>query len=128
MKDFEEALALVLEGIEPLETETVALVDAERRVIAAEAHAAIDLPPFDRTAMDGFAVRAADVTEGAVLQVIGDLAAGGELLTVGPAEAARISTGAEIPPGADAVLRVEDAEVSDGRVTARAGVRAGLHI
>ena len=128
MKDFEEALALVLAGIEPLEAETVPLPQAERRVIATEAVAAIDLPPFDRTAMDGFAVRAADVTQGAVLRVIGDLAAGGESLVVGPAEAARISTGAAIPEGADAVLKVEDTEVSDGSVTALADVRVGLHI
>ena len=123
MKDFEEALALVLEGIEPLEAETVPLPAAERRVIAAEARAAIDLPPFDRTAMDGFAVRAADVTQGAVLKVIGDLAAGGETLRVAPGEAARISTGAEIPEGADAILKVEDTEVSNGSVTALADGR-----
>src|SRR4051794_37765556 len=128
MKDFEEALALVLEGIEPLETETVPLPDAERRVIAAEAHAAIDLPPFDRTAMDGFAVRAADVTRGAVLKVIGDLATGGQTLTVAPGQAARISTGAEIPAGADWVLKVEDTEVANGSVTALADVAVGLHI
>ena len=96
--------------------------------MAAEAHAAIDLPPFDRTAMDGFAVRAADVTQGAVLKVVGDLAAGGETLTVGAGEAARISTGAAIPEGADSILKVEDTEVRDGTVTARADVRIGLHI
>ena len=128
MKDFDEALALVLEGIEPLPTETVALPQAQQRVIAAPARAAIDLPPFDRTAMDGFAVRAADTTEGATLRVIGDLAAGGETLTVEPGTAARISTGAEIPQGADAVLKVEDAEVSNGSVTARATVAPGLHV
>src|SRR5829696_356041 len=128
MKDLSEALALVLEHIEPLETETVALPDARGRVIAADAHAAIDLPPFDRTAMDGFAVRAADVHDGASLRVIGDLAAGGETLTIGPGAAARISTGAAIPEGADAILRVEDALVSGDTVIAHAGVAPGLHI
>ena len=128
MKDFEEALALILAGIEPLEAETVALPEAERRVIAAEAHAAIDLPPFDRTAMDGFAVRAADVSPGAVLRVIGDLAAGGATLRVAQGEAARISTGAAIPEGADSILKIEDAEVSNGSVTARADVALGLHV
>jgi len=128
MKDFDEALALILEGIAPLEAETVPLPAAERRVIAAAAHATIDLPPFDRTAMDGFAVRAADVAPGAVLRVVGDLAAGGETLSVGAGQAARISTGAEIPPGADAVLRVEDAEVSGDMVTAQASVRVGQHV
>ena len=128
MKDYAEALALVLDGIEPLEPETVPLPAAEGRVVAAEAHAAIDLPPFDRTAMDGFAVRAQDVHDGAVLQVIGDLAAGGDTLTVAPGTAARISTGAAIPEGADAILKVEDTTVEGDRVTAHASVREGLHI
>ncbi|HET6551598.1 MAG TPA: gephyrin-like molybdotransferase Glp [Solirubrobacter sp.] len=128
MIDLDEALASVLDGIEPLGGERVPLAEAQGRVIVAEARAAIDLPPFDRTAMDGFAVRAADVAAGARLRVVGDLAAGGATLTVEPGAAARISTGAAIPDGADAVLRVEDAEVGDGTVTAAAAVSPGLHI
>ena len=61
MKDFSEALALVLDGLAPLESERVSLNAAVGRVLAADARAVIDLPPFDRTAMDGYAVRAADV-------------------------------------------------------------------
>jgi molybdopterin molybdotransferase len=128
MKDFDEALALVLDGIEALASETVALPGAVGRVLAAEARAAIDLPPFDRTAMDGFAVRSADVAPGTELRVLGDLAAGGGTLTLEPGTAARISTGAAIPPGADSILRVEDAEVRDGTVVAAVAVRAGLHV
>ncbi len=128
MKDLEEALALVLDGLEPLESERVTLAATAGRALVSDARAAIDLPPFDRTAMDGFAVRAADVAPGASLRVIGDLAAGGSSLTVEPGTAARISTGAAIPPGADAVLRVEDAEVRDGVVVAQAGVKPGLHV
>ncbi len=128
MKDLAEALALVLEGIEPLETESIPLTKARGRVIASEAHAAIDLPPFDRTAMDGFAVRAEDVEPGAKLRVIGDLAAGGDTLVVEPGTAARISTGAAIPEGADAILKVEDTEVRNGTVIAGAAVPEGLHI
>jgi molybdopterin molybdotransferase len=128
MKDFDEALALVLEGIEALASEPVALPEAVGRVMAAEAHAGIDLPPFDRTAMDGFAVRSADVSPGAELRVIGDLAAGGGTVTLEAGTAARISTGAAIPPGADSILRVEDAEVRDGTVVAAVAVRPGLHI
>ena len=121
MKDLDEALALVLEGIEPLETESIPLTEARGRVIAVRgARAVIDLPPFDRTAMDGFAVRAADVAPGAELRVIGDLAAGGATLAVEPGTAARISTGAAIPEGADAVLPIEDAEVRNGIVIADA--------
>ena len=77
MKDFDEALALVLDGLAPLASERVSLHEAVGRVLAAEARAAIDLPPFDRTAMDGYAVRAADVAPARELRVIGDLAAGG---------------------------------------------------
>ena len=98
-------------------------------MLASEARAVIDLPPFDRTAMDGYAVRAADVSPGAELRVLGDLAAGGaEGIALGPGTAARISTGAAIPPGADAVLRVEDTEVDGDTVTATAGVAEGQHI
>src|SRR3954449_1117981 len=62
MKDFDEALALVLDGLPPLEAEQVPLTAAVGRVLAGEARAVIDLPPFDRTAMDGYAVRAEDVS------------------------------------------------------------------
>jgi molybdopterin molybdotransferase len=129
MKDYLEALALVLDGLAPLESETVALTEAVGRVLAADARAVIDLPPFDRTAMDGFAVRAEDVSPGAALRVLGDLAAGGdEDIRLGPGTAARISTGAAIPPGADAILRVEDTEGGEGVVVATAGVEPGQHI
>jgi molybdopterin molybdotransferase len=88
----------------------------------------VDLPPFDRSAMDGFAVRAADV-RGEALEVLGDAAAGGAGgLAVGQGTAVRISTGAPIPDGADAILRIEDAQVANGSVTPTAGVSAGLHV
>jgi len=129
MKDFDEALALVLDGLEPLSSEHVSINDAVGRVLAADARAVIDLPPFDRTAMDGYAVRAADVAPGASLRVLGDLAAGGaEGITLEPGTAARISTGAAIPPGADAVLRVEDTQAGEGVVVATATVAEGQHI
>ncbi len=129
MKDFDEALALVLDGLAPLASEEVHLSAAVGRVLAAEARAVIDLPPFDRTAMDGYAVRAADVAPGAELRVLGDLAAGGaEGITLEPGTAARISTGAAIPPGADAVLKVEDTERRGDVVVATATVAEGQHI
>ena len=120
MKDFDEALALVLDGHRAAgDRDRPAARRPSAACIAAEAHAAIDLPPFDRTAMDGFAVRAADVAPGAELRVIGDLAAGGDDASrVEPGTAARISTGAAIPEGADAVLKVEDTEVRRRRVIA----------
>ncbi len=128
MKDFDEALALVLDGLDPLAAESAHLTAAVGRVLAAEARSVIDLPPFDRTAMDGYAVRAADVAPGAELRVIGDLAAGGDTLTLEPGTAARISTGAAIPAGADAVLKVEDTETRGDTVVATASVSPGLHI
>jgi molybdopterin molybdotransferase len=127
MKDLSEALALVLDGIEPLPAERVALVEGAGRVLAADARAVVDLPPFDRTAMDGYALRAAD--SGAPLRVAGDLAAGDAGETpLEPGTAVRISTGAPLPPGADAILRVEDATVSNGSVTAAAPIAPGLHV
>jgi molybdopterin molybdotransferase len=128
MKDLAEALELVLADIAPLEGEAAPLAEAAGRVAREPARAAVDLPPFDRTAMDGFAVRAEDARDGAELRVIGDLAAGGETLAIAPGTAARISTGAAIPEGADAILRSEDAEERDGTVVARADVPPGLHV
>ncbi len=127
MKDLDEALAAVLDGLEPLESEPVALAEAAGRVLAADARAVIDLPPFDRSAMDGFALRAAE--SGGSLRLAGDIAAGDagdEALE--PGTAVRISTGAALPPGADAILRVEDASEADGYVTASAPVPHGLHV
>ena len=129
MKDLEEALALVLDGLAPLTSESVFLNEAVGRVLAAEARAVIDLPPFDRTAMDGYAVRAADVAPGAELRVLGDLAAGGaEGITLEAGPAARISTGAAIPPGAAAVLPVEATVLRGDVVGATATVAPGQHI
>jgi molybdopterin molybdotransferase len=129
MKDLAQALALVLDGLEPLPGERVAVEHAYGRVAAAPVGSAVDLPPFDRSAMDGFAVRAADVAAGTPLRVLGDAAAGGEQgAAVGAGTAVRISTGAAIPAGADAVLRVEDAETHDGVVVPTADVAVGLHV
>ena len=77
LRSIEEASGLVLEGIEPLEGERVPIADAAGRVLTEDARAAVDLPPFDRSAMDGFAVRASDVQPGAALRIAGDVAAGG---------------------------------------------------
>ncbi len=129
MKDLAEALALVLDGIEPLEAELAPIGAAAGRVAAAEACSVVDLPPFDRSAMDGFAVRAADVAAGESLRVLGDAAAGGAAVAaVEAGTAVRISTGAAIPAGADAILRVEDADAQNGAVRATAAVDAGAHV
>ncbi len=102
----DEALALVLGRARPLPLEDVPIRAAAGRVLGEPGLAAVDLPPFDSSAMDGFAVRAAD-TPGS-LTVIGHSAAGRpERRPVAPGEAVTISTGAVVPAGADAVVPVE---------------------
>jgi molybdopterin molybdotransferase len=104
----DEALALVLARVTALASEEVATVAAAGRVLAEDALAVTDLPPFASSAMDGYAVRAAD-TPGP-LRVVGHAAAGRpELRAVGAGEAVEISTGAVVPEGADAVVPVERA-------------------
>jgi molybdopterin molybdotransferase len=129
MTSVDAALALVLDGIEPLGAEEVAIADALGRVALEPVRSAVDLPPFDRSAMDGYAVRAADTAPGVGLRLAGGVAAGevpSEALE--PGTAARISTGAAIPPGADAVLQSEHAEERDGTVTPDRAVEVGRHV
>jgi len=130
VRDLADALALVLGGVEPLAAERVSLEDAAGRVAAGEGRSLVDLPPFDRSAMDGFAVRAQDVAVGRPLALAGDVAAGADVRAreLAPGSALRISTGAAIPAGADAVLQVEHAEAVDGRVTPTRAVERGLHV
>ena len=109
MLDFEEALARLLAGAQPLrETEVVPTQAAAGRVLAQGLRSAIDVPPLDNTSMDGYALRCADVpAAGAQLKVAQRIPAGsvGQLLT--PGTAARIFTGAPLPAGADAVVMQE---------------------
>ncbi|MFI8104072.1 gephyrin-like molybdotransferase Glp [Streptomyces sp. NPDC086023] len=109
----DEHLADVLAAVRPLEPIELQLLDAQGCVLVEDVTVPVALPPFDNSSMDGYAVRVADVSGAgeeypAVLTVIGDVAAGsGELPTVGPGQAARIMTGAPLPPGAEAVVPVE---------------------
>ncbi|HXK15957.1 MAG TPA: gephyrin-like molybdotransferase Glp [Gaiellaceae bacterium] len=119
----DEALALVLEWVQPLEGEDVPVARAAGRVVAEPALAVTDLPPFDSSAMDGYAVRAAD-TPGS-LTVVGHSAAGKpESRELGAGEAIVISTGAVVPAGADAVVPVER---TSGEVEVE-GVRPGENV
>lgn len=112
--DVEHARRLVLQSTPLLGSERVRLADALDRVLTDDAHAAEEVPAFDNSAMDGFAVRSAD-THGAspacpvTLRIVGEARAGAPSgTTVSRGEAVRISTGAMLPAGADAVVRVED--------------------
>jgi molybdenum cofactor synthesis domain-containing protein len=106
----DQALEIVLSKIGPIGTEEVELDGALGRVLAQDVKADVDLPPFDRARMDGFAVRSADVATAPVrLRVIGEIAAGSSFEgEVGPGEAVKIFTGAPMPAGADAVQMVEE--------------------
>ena len=127
-----EARQHVLERVGRLEAVSVPLADAAGLVLAADVVAAEQVPPFANTAMDGFAVRAAD-TDGApvTLEMIGTIAAGATLDgEVGPGQAARIMTGAPMPAGADAVVMVEKTELDDanGTVAIEITVPEGNHV
>jgi molybdopterin molybdotransferase len=119
----EEALARVLTGLTPLEAERVAIEDAQGRVLAEDLPARVTQPPFDASAMDGYAVRAADVASlPAKLRLLGVAAAGaGYKGRVGVGEAVRIFTGAPVPDGADTVVIQENTEEAAGVVTIKDG-------
>ena len=101
--------------------ETVSTFEADGRVLAQDVVSALQVPPQDNSSMDGYAVRGADVSQpDAVLRVTQRIPAGATGQPLGPGEAARIFTGAPIPPGSDAVLMQEDCEVlDDGQVRCR---------
>ncbi|HZO34233.1 MAG TPA: gephyrin-like molybdotransferase Glp [Gaiellaceae bacterium] len=102
----DEALELVLARIVALDTEVVPIADASGRVLAETVRATVDLPPFDSSAMDGYAVRAAD-TPGRLALVEASAAGAPSTATLAAGQAAPISTGAVVPAGADAVVPVE---------------------
>jgi len=109
-----EARERILSHLRPVTNETLPLVECANRVLAQDIAAANDLPLFDNSSMDGFAVRAADVVNAAAvsprgLRVVADLPAGSlPTVSLAQGEAARIMTGAQLPEGADAVVPVEE--------------------
>src|SRR5690606_28529105 len=127
-----DALDRLLADAAPVvRTERIALADAEGRILAEDLAARLTQPPFDNSAMDGYAVRHADIAEsGSVLRVAGQAAAGHFFEgTAGPGEAVRIFTGAPLPAFADTVLLQEDAErLEDGRIRTTFVTAKGRHI
>ena len=134
MLSVEEALERILSAFRPLEPERVPILEALGRVLAEDIYADEDIPPRANSSMDGYAVLSAD-TAGASrgvpvrLRVVGELAAGYVTDTeVTPGTAIRIMTGAPIPPGADAVVRVEDTEAEGEWVDVFAGAEVGQYV
>ncbi|MCC6642321.1 MAG: molybdopterin molybdotransferase MoeA, partial [Deltaproteobacteria bacterium] len=126
-----DALRTVLAAAQPMPPERVPIEAASGRVLAEEVLSSVTLPPADCSAMDGYAVRAADL-EGAsaalprALEVRFEVAAGAAPPgAIGPGEAARIFTGAPLPPGADAVVRQEETSREGDRVLVRVAAAAG---
>jgi molybdopterin molybdotransferase len=124
--DADEAAALVLERTPVLGVERVALSDAFGRVLAEDLVADAALPAFPASAVDGYAIHAAD--GGKTLRVVGESAAGRPFQgRVAPGTAARILTGGVVPDGADSVVMVEDVRLSGDQVTVPASLTAGTN-
>src|ERR1700759_4874970 len=125
-----DALARFLDGVEPLPSIDAPLPEADGRVLAADVAALRTQPPADMSAMDGYAVRAADVASVPVtLKIAGEVAAGrpysGELR---PGEVARIFTGGVVPPGADTIVIQENTSRDGERVIVNQAEKPGRHI
>lgn len=126
----DEALARILEGVAPTAPETVDLIAAAGRVLAEDVVATLTQPPFDGSAMDGYAVVSADVANvPATLTVVGEAQAGRGLHgTLEAGQAARIFTGAPIPAGADTVVIQENTERDGDKVVVREPAKAGANV
>ena len=123
----EEAQRLILERVRPLSPETVALERASGRVLAAAAVARVDLPPFASSAMDGFAVRSADVP--GTLPVVARIAAGRPATqALAPGQAMAIATGGAVPSGADAVVPIENVVEQDNTIDVSDRIESGRHV
>ncbi|WP_333683323.1 molybdopterin molybdotransferase MoeA [Pontibaca methylaminivorans] len=118
MISVEEARALLFDLVAPLPAETVPLIEASGRVLARDLRANRAQPPFDASAMDGYAIRADEAVRGAMFKVIGESAAGhGFSGPVGAGQAVRIFTGAPLPAGAGFVVIQEDTQQSGDVMT-----------
>ncbi len=129
-----QARERILDQIAALDTEPVPLTEALGRVLAAQIRSERDVPPFANSAMDGYAIQASDVTQASAahpvrLRVVGEIRAGAAPpAAVQPQTALRIMTGAMIPDGSDAVVRVEDTSEHDGTIEVRVPVAPGTSL
>ncbi|OGR66877.1 MAG: hypothetical protein A2081_03135 [Elusimicrobia bacterium GWC2_61_19] len=129
MTGFEEAIKIVLKTARPLPPVRTRIEHAVGRVLLEDIRSGLDMPPFDKSAVDGYAVRAADLAKNRRLRCLGLIQAGrafkGELR---PGECVKIMTGAPVPAGADAVVMVEVTAESDGLVEFKEGIKKGANI
>lgn len=117
LPSYDEALARILPHAPPLGEEAVALTSARGRVLRREVAADRDQPPFDRAAMDGFAVRSVEIVAGKIFSIRGGTAAGAKPQTMIAGAVQRIATGAPLPAGADAVIQIEKSQVRGEEVS-----------
>ena len=118
MLSVDEALKTILDGVAPLDEETVSLPDLTGRIAAAPVKARLTQPPFAASAMDGYAVQFSDAKQNAQLTVVGEAPAGSPFArSVGAGEAVRIFTGGVVPDGADHVVIQEDVTRDGDRIT-----------
>lgn len=130
MIDWIEALNKILDQVEPIKTEKVFILNALGRVLAEPVFAPQNIPPYDNSAMDGFAIKVKDLSFSNEFEVVGEVSAGtAQELKITKGQAVRIMTGGEIPKGMDAVVRVEDTEkISSQRVKVLTTVTQGQNI
>lgn len=132
MMSVDEAIAIITSRVKAIdELETVALVDADNRIVAKDVVAPLPLPPFMNSAVDGYAVSGADMpwATDRILPVEGRVQAGGSIIAARPGHAVRIFTGAPMPEGTDTVFMQEDVKVDDaGRVVLPAGLKSGANV
>ncbi|MEK7314026.1 MAG: molybdopterin molybdenumtransferase MoeA, partial [Deltaproteobacteria bacterium] len=122
MKTVKEAQTIILEHVSPLKAENVPIESSLGRILAEDVSSNRNHPPYDMSAMDGYAVRHVDIKDAtkaspAILSIVDDIRAGVEpICAIKDNEASRIMTGAAVPEGADTVVRVEDTDYDGTKV------------
>ena len=131
---YRQALDLILSMSKRLPPERLALTSAQHRIVAQDLIAPYDAPPFDQSLMDGFAVRSADTRRATpddpVRLAIGPTLTAGDAWqqSIASGQAIRIMTGAALPSGVNAIIKVEDSETQDGKLLIRRPVARGAHV